>query len=206
MKKTKKLLTGILSAALIMSTASFAIATDITSDTENIAYMDIAKVPELEDEILAARKKIIFGDQAWTVDGQVSIVNEDGTVEKLPEFSDLFPGWDIPEDNEKCPPQSRAVRYSGNVYVPAVDNNVNAPKFYSFNAFSSVVKITALTLPGNKYNVGITNEDTYESAAWVPNICLGQTAAVNRLVVGTRYSVRVSTYDMPGWGVFEVDN
>ena len=36
----------------------------------------------------AAREKVIYGSQAWTVNGAVTIQHSDGTVEPVPEFSD----------------------------------------------------------------------------------------------------------------------
>jgi hypothetical protein len=52
---------------------------------------------ETRANILEARSEIVFGSQSWTVDGTVQIINEDGTVEKLPEFDALFPNWDLDE-------------------------------------------------------------------------------------------------------------
>lgn len=88
-----------------LGTMATAAAADGSVDTfqdstiMELAYMDLESAPSaLKDDILAARAEIIFGNQSWTVDGAVSIINlEDGTVTKLPEFSDLFPGWEIPD-------------------------------------------------------------------------------------------------------------
>ena len=45
----------------------------------------------------AAREKVIYGSQAWTVNGAVTIQHSDGTVEPVPEFSALYPGWTVPK-------------------------------------------------------------------------------------------------------------
>ena len=45
----------------------------------------------------AAREKAIYGSQAWTVNGAAAIQHSDGTVEPLPEFSTLYPGWTVPK-------------------------------------------------------------------------------------------------------------
>ena len=45
----------------------------------------------------AAREKAIYGSQAWTVNGAAAIQHSDGTVEPVPEFSALYPGWDSAE-------------------------------------------------------------------------------------------------------------
>ena len=45
----------------------------------------------------AAREKVIYGSQAWTVNGAVTIQHSDGTVEPVPEFSALYPEWTVPK-------------------------------------------------------------------------------------------------------------
>lgn len=66
-----------------------------------LAYMDLEGAsPELREEILDARAQIVY-NTSWTVDGAVSIRHKDGTKEKLPEFSDLFPDWDLYEINHR---------------------------------------------------------------------------------------------------------
>ena len=45
----------------------------------------------------AAREKAIYGSQAWTVNGAAAIQHSDGTVEPVPEFSALYPGWTVPK-------------------------------------------------------------------------------------------------------------
>ena len=39
-----------------------------------------------------AREEVIYGGQAWTVNGAAAIQHSDGTVEPVPEFSALYPG------------------------------------------------------------------------------------------------------------------
>lgn len=64
---------------------------------EQLAYLDLESAPEdLRPQILRARLPIIYGKQGWTVDGLGSVQHADGTAEKLPEFSDLWPDWTVP--------------------------------------------------------------------------------------------------------------
>lgn len=72
----------------------------ITTNENNI--YQIARMPldsvgaEMQEKILEARNEIIFSE-SWAADGVEMYVNrQDGTIEKVPEFSELFPGWDIP--------------------------------------------------------------------------------------------------------------
>ncbi|MCI8415310.1 MAG: hypothetical protein HFF00_06765 [Ruminiclostridium sp.] len=65
-------------------------------EAAQLAYMDLEKAPaNLKEEIIAAREQIIFNELSWSADGGY-IKNADGTIEVMPIFSDLFPGWDLP--------------------------------------------------------------------------------------------------------------
>lgn len=76
-------------------TAEFGALSDMTG--EQLAYLDLESAPEaLRPQILRARLPIIYGKQGWTVDGLGSVQHADGTAEKLPEFSDLWPDWTVP--------------------------------------------------------------------------------------------------------------
>ncbi|MBQ7460144.1 MAG: hypothetical protein IJS72_02115 [Oscillospiraceae bacterium] len=65
------------------------------------AYLDLANADEeMKDRILKAREIIIFSS-SWVKDGEEAYVSHNGKLEKLPEFSELFPGWDYPAAPEK---------------------------------------------------------------------------------------------------------
>ena len=66
-------------------------------DVQQLAEMPLdTATPEMKEKILAARNEIIFG-QSWAADGvELYVERRDGTVEKVPEFSELFPGWEVP--------------------------------------------------------------------------------------------------------------
>ena len=103
----KKFLSIVCAGCMALSVMPFASATNVSistassmSSVEAFAHMDLESAPvAMQDDILQAREQIIFGEQAWTVDGAVSLIYADGTVKPLPEFSDLYPGWDIPTVN-----------------------------------------------------------------------------------------------------------
>lgn len=68
-----------------------------TLGINELAYCNLDEAPEeWQDDILQAREEIIYS-QSWTVDVACVIQNEDGTIEELPEFSELFPEWDVPQ-------------------------------------------------------------------------------------------------------------
>jgi hypothetical protein len=109
----KKLLTILLVVAFVLTLSlGFAFADNDKNDVsvivdyssmsaEELAYVELADAPaEWQQKILDARYTIIYSN-SWTADGQGEYVHPDGTVEKLPKFSDLFPGWDMPKMDEK---------------------------------------------------------------------------------------------------------
>ena len=98
MKMFKKFLSILCAACLFLAMAVPAFATTTEPPTvEKYAHMSLEGAsPELAEKILDSRWELVYGHQAWTVNGAVSIRHEDGTIEQLPEFSELFPGWDLP--------------------------------------------------------------------------------------------------------------
>ena len=97
----KKILSAALSISMLASLLAFSASADTPTlvsaediavmSVEQIAYLDVeTAAPAVQDAILEARAEIIYGDQAWTVDGAVTVFNiKTGTVTELPEFSDL---------------------------------------------------------------------------------------------------------------------
>lgn len=64
------------------------------------AYLDIENADdELRDQILKAREIIIFSS-SWVCDGEEAYVSRNGKLEKLPQFSELFPEWEYPVEPE----------------------------------------------------------------------------------------------------------
>ena len=69
-------------------------------EAEEIAYLDLESAsPEMKEKILSARNRIIFS-QCWVADGfTLELCDEKGNViGAAPNFSELFPGWDLPVD------------------------------------------------------------------------------------------------------------
>lgn len=90
------------------------------------AYSNLEKAnPKERKLIIEARKKIVYGDQPWTVDGQVAIKNKDGKIEKIPEFKELFPNWDLEDlkDEEKIP-YDTAWTIDGQVALRELDGTI----------------------------------------------------------------------------------
>lgn len=88
-----------------------------TLGINELAYCNLDEAPEeWQDDILQAREEIIYS-QSWTVDGACVIQNEDGTIEELPEFSELFPEWDVPQKDTSSVAMARTANYVGYVYL-----------------------------------------------------------------------------------------
>ena len=190
MKHGKKIL-AVLSAAAIaasMSLPAFAAGVAV-SNTNSVAYMDTFKAePEMREKILTARCEIVYGGQAWTVDGAAYHIRPDGTKELLPEFSDLFPGWDVTEISEYA--RTKWSQSDGGVVTYAVGRAgigyeavVNLPKatasslgynFYSFTGDGSTVYAYAKSIPGDKYNIAIYDSDLKRDVAYEPNAYPGR--------------------------------
>ena len=71
-------------------------------DAKKTAYLDYDSASEeLKERILEARSIIIFNSN-WVADGYSGCIQNVETgeiIETLPSFSELFPGWDMPEYN-----------------------------------------------------------------------------------------------------------
>lgn len=103
MKKAKRFWTVLLALAMCLAMLPLsALAVEepdpAAMTREELAALDTTTAsPELKKAILNARDLITHGEQAWTVKGAMSIIRADGTEEKLPEFRDLWPNWDLYE-------------------------------------------------------------------------------------------------------------
>ena len=116
----KKFLSMTMTLIMLMALAFPAFAVDKESDSNSeaevqeeilesaseFAYLDADKAtPELKEKILEARKEIIYNTD-WVADGYVGCIRNIKTgklIKELPEFSEVFPGWDVPieENNAK---------------------------------------------------------------------------------------------------------
>lgn len=216
-----------LSAALAMTmlTGLFAFSASAAApisdvsrmSTEQIAYLDIDRAtPEVQKAILEARNEIIFGDQGWTVDGAVKIFNiKEGTVRELPEFSELFPGWDVPEASS-CPIAKSAegvmrntadgecFNYAKNVSLKVANSYAAAPDFFDFNGVGHEVGAYASSGPRDfMYNIGFSNTSSGESLGWAPYLVKGEGAKIETDTV-CHYGVRASACDTASKGQYRM--
>lgn len=200
MKLFQKALSLFCALGLLASLSVPAFAADVPTELE-YAYMDTEHAsPQLREKILDARLKLVYGDQAWSADGSGFILNADGTVTKLPLFSDLFPDWDLTELSvmEAEPTlggvaSGMAPHFLRTITIQSASKSNVPPPFYQFNANGDTVYTGAVSLPSGckQFHVGLTNMDTGNDVNWYGNLTLGQAAGWNTKK-GTRYGVRMS--------------
>lgn len=209
----KKTLSIVLSMAMLSSLFAFsanavAPAADISKmSVEMVAHMDLDSAsPATKEAILAARNEIIYGDQAWTVNGAVTLIDlENGTEEKIPEFSELFPGWDVPTV-EVDPGQAALEEYfltNGvpkasyykepyNIFLNLGSSFAASPRFATVFGTGDPVACYGYAGPVNgRFNLGFSTGG--KELGWVPNRSVEQQqgakiATTNGLV----YDVRAS--------------
>lgn len=206
MKKVKKLVSALMALVMVFSLLAVSASAAAPKRTvEDLAYMDTATAsPAQKEAILDARRQIVFGNQSWTVNGAVSAQNEDGIWEPLPEFSDLWPDWDLAEicgrEPDPFPPLlpsstedagTFTVHFDENIWIPPVNDFVNAPNFYEFTANGKVVYAWAESLmKGDRCNIGFEDRNTGSCMGWRPRF-IGEKLAINT-TWGGRYGVRAS--------------
>lgn len=102
MKKWVAVLLFVIIISMFVCTCALAAnSTDEYEDlsAEQYAYLDINEITDeaLKEKVLESRKQIIYS-RDWVADGFIGRVrNMDGEiVRELPNFSEVFPGWDLP--------------------------------------------------------------------------------------------------------------
>lgn len=217
MKHLKRVLSitlaGCLAACTFLVGVGATDATSVQTNKDSIAYLELESVPQaMWDSILQARRTIIYGGQAWTVNGATQIVHADGTTEMLPEFKDLYPGWEVPPSSfvqatVACVSSVRTNHCEGNVHLKLANNLLDTPAFYAFTSTGEPLNAYAKTLPGDRCNIGFTNEYTFQDEGWTPNLAKGDKHQLKNPQAGVRYSARASvhTSNEVGWARMVVE-
>ena len=185
---------------------------------EEVAFLEVDGLHSAAREVvLLARYSFVFGnDVAWTVDGQMEIVNADGTVQELPEFSALFPNWDLAQiveahsNSDVLSIGNQAVSdtfavspfnviFNQLISVP-LQSNVQAPIFQRFHNNTGFianlsVRIESINLGGPFVNIGANNVGLpgEPSVGWVGGLMAGQAVRItnipNNALIGLRASM-----------------
>lgn len=203
----KKTLSAVLSFGMILTAcAGFMPANAATMTVEDYAYMDIQTAPaSLKDTILEAREEIIYSE-SWSVDGRSYITYPDGTIEVLPEFSELFPGWELPaapEITESVEPilTRASIYWEGPVSLKAPPANTMSASFKTVPGTNGTIGTRATSFGGGTVNIGYSVNGFDHT--WTIGVSVGSYVTVFG-VSGTAYGVRASTNGTPGTATMEI--
>lgn len=178
--------------------------------------------PEMREKILEARKEIIF-NKSWAADGvDAYVIDCDGTYEKIPAFSEVFPGWEIPkmennsgaeddyemiadEDSPEIMPLSEDSA-SFRVYLKNPSTEANTTPFAHTLHEGSYVTAKVSTLYSSEHcNLGFSDYSTGDSLAYKERLYPGQSIVMNTLGWDSfECGVRASTHSTPGWSIIMV--
>lgn len=214
----KKILSAALALSVMTSLLAFSASADAPAlvsaediavmSVEQIAYLDLdTAAPAVQDAILEARAEIVYGDQAWTVDGAAAIYDtKTGTVTELPEFSDLYPGWDVPEmnvsmsstgmpcmaANSRAASRAAGICLEETVSLKVASAFAASEDFLIFTGDGNPIYVYAVTAPKDaRYNVGFSN-GVGHNIGWIPNIEHKAQQAMLNTSNGAHYKVRAS--------------
>lgn len=194
---------------------------EVPEEVRQLAYMDLEGADEeTQAQILEARKTVIY-TRSWRADDVIimSANPETRTLDIVPKFSDVFPGWDLPvEDVEDAPEPAESqatlarggtrtdVVYNTDYYVPKSKVGVLAPNMCTVTMVSGGTN-TLVTGSGDEYfletlssvNIGYTDVATGKSLGFVMHAITQRwehpvSIEVNPAQV-KRVGVRVSTND-----------
>ena len=217
--KLRKMLAGVLAVVSLFCMSTTAMAAPPVQDNHSIesakiaaakeiAYMDVETASaEMQERILAARETII-DSKSWVADGfEVTVTRADGPVTKIPQFSKLFPGWDIPAGESTATARSRTADeyfapYRGDVYATlySASSSVNADPTAIFYDVAEELDVWVSELyVSTSCNLGFTNMITHQSVAHLVDMRqhdkLGVLAVSGNIVP---LGMRASTYSTPG--------
>lgn len=220
----KKITSAFLTFAIVLYASASAMAFDsfqsFEADSVQAAKVDAAKKiayknaetasPALRDEILEARKVIIF-NETWIADGfEATVTEPDGTVYRVPHFSDLFPSdWNLPVSEPTSMNMGTVTRGDkGEGRKRVALNHPSAtemsPSFAVAPNYENVFNVHVDNLETSETcNIGFKNEDTGESVGVFTYKSVGFSVGIepNPGTIAT-VSARASTYSTPGYGIF----
>lgn len=227
--KLKKMLAGVLAIVSLFCMSATAMAAAPTQELDSvevpsearieaakeIAYMDVNSASaEMQERILEARE-VIIESESWVADGwNTTITHADGTVEEVPTFSELFPGWDIPVCESANATRSilaetytsPCTRYIA-VTLPKASSTTNAPTaFYVTGIENRLEVIVDQLFTSTSCNIGFTNTDLGISVIHLVNRVEGDVIATNvdpEVDPPANIAVRASTYVQAGNAIFK---
>ncbi len=199
---------------------------DVAPEVMELAYSDIdAADARQREKILAAREEVISKAEAWHADEGIFVVDvepEAKTWRRIPKFSELFPGWDLPrypapeEDSTAEPVSSVDMADEGidplaNGYLTDdrvirvykfVPHTITYPflRWYNLEATLYSFAETASEFSGfSQINLGVTDSST--GASIYARTKLSSGTQITGLIDGSEYpnvEFRASNYEKDG--------
>lgn len=204
--------------------------------TEQLAYLDVESASkEMQEKILAARKEIIYSTD-WVADGYDMYIGNMATGEverKVPHFSEVFPGWEIPTEDfsmeqisgiegltttssvytnvSETQPASTTdelVFYNAyDVYMTEATDEQAEPfaEIYAnpYTLGSAIRTVVEMLGASETCNIGYSDAATGKSIAYATNLIEGQYVDVTNVGDMDIY-VRASTYSTPDLGLLSI--
>lgn len=174
--------------------------------TEELAYCNLEEAADIatRQAILDARREIIYST-SWTVDGQLALRNADGTIETLPEFSDLFPDWELPTEMPSGSTGDDSVTYFSSLIYLETATTTNAEPFARIvPLFNTNLCIRALAIPGSSWNCGAVDVTTGQDKGFITGLPVDKEAVMLNTVAGHQYAIRASSNGAAGYAAMEV--
>lgn len=172
-------------------------------------------------KILEARNELIYAE-SWSADGiDAYVMDLEGNVlEKLPEFSELFPAdWSVPAGLPKAEVYSESSPYSTTTevtqYVDSVSlrkpsktaaskpfRTISTTRYIENKVRFDTTMIRSFTqiVPGTTYNLGYTNLNTGSDLAHKTNMKSGESLSVSP-PKNIKVGIRASSYNT--WGTYD---
>ncbi len=210
---------------------------ELVEKAKDIAYLDLDMAPpEMKQEILEARKKIIYNTD-WVADGYSGYIQDVETgeiIKELPEFSEVFPEWNIPVEKfasgtettvpalsvddkiELAPIKSIMSLDSwlrivgGRLYLETASATENADPFTVFTVdpyeIGTEIRAYASSLTSSATcNIGISDYNSGASLGLATRLTENRSLNVFVGIDSPTVAVRASTYSTPGWATMAVD-
>lgn len=229
--KVKKMLAGVLAIVSLFCMSATAMAAAPTQELDSaeipnearieaakeVAYMDVNSASaEMQERILEARE-VIIESKSWVADGwNATITHADGTVEDIPTFAELFPGWDMPVcESENVTRSSNVIKlYSPvsqavEIDLPKASSTTNDPEAFRIMKIANELDVFVSELYNStSCNLGFTNIDLGISVAHMVNMVEGDHLDVlvdPEVDPQANISVRASTYVRTGTAVLDCE-
>lgn len=229
--KLKKMLAGVLAIVSLFCMSATAMAAAPTQELDSvevpseamveaakeIAYMDVNSASaEMQERILEARE-VIIESESWVAEGwNATITHADGTVEEVPTFSELFPGWDMPVcKSENATRSSNVLKlYSPvsqvvEVDLPKASSTTNATDAFRVMNIKNELDVFVNDLTtSTSCNLGFTNLELGISVAHMVNMVKGDHLGVlvdPEVDLPADIAVRASTYVQAGSAILDCE-